>query len=77
MKNPTPEPQHPILALHARALACAADFAAKGGSFIEATKPAWQFASAAGLIGSLGSDTVEQIIHAAFALPASSSRWRH
>ena len=76
MKNPIPEPQHPILGLHARAVKCAAEFAAHGGSFVEATRPAWQFASDAGLIRKLGSETVEQIIFGAFNLPATSRR-RH
>jgi hypothetical protein len=75
-KIPTPEPQHPILALHARALERAAAYAANGGDFIDAIRPLLQFARDAGLVASLGPQTIEAITFAAFCLPASSKR-RH
>jgi hypothetical protein len=67
---------HPIIALHSRALERAVEYAAHGGSFLEATRPIWDFAHEAGLVAYLGPETVEAIIYGAFCLPASS-KWRH
>jgi hypothetical protein len=67
---------HPILALRERALECATAFAANGGSFVEAVRPAWRFALDTGLIAHLGQNAVAAIILGAFNFPATSQR-RH